>query len=247
VTVNQEIGFLTEAVRRLFHFAKWLSVVSWLGLIYPLFKPRSELKPDEFGQAEFTKRRARAIDLYVTIWLVVELLVVSISCSVDLSFVARLLVAVVVSLRIVEIVQVTVNVALFDAVSGRPEELVGSRVRMLVLAGLNFLELLLCFGTIYAVNYKGLSGAGKPVTGFYLSAITQLTIGYGDVYPTGWLRLVAAIQGLMGALFLILVVARFVASLRQFRGAFDEKEPSAATMASSVLDAPVAKDRLSDP
>jgi hypothetical protein len=68
-----------------------------------------------------------------------------------------------------------------------------------------------------------LVGAGKPVTGFYLSVITQLTIGYGDVYPTGWLRVVAAIQGLVGALFIILVIARLVASLRPIREFLDDR------------------------
>jgi len=221
MTTNQDVGFLTEGARRIFHYAKWFSVMPWLRPFNPLFRPRSELKPDEFGKPDFTRRRARAIDLYVTVWLVAELLTVGISCSCQLPCTVHFLVMVFVSLRILEIVQVTVNVALFDALSGRPEELVGSRTRMLVLAGLNFLELLLCFGIIYAINYRGLVGAGQPATGFYLSVMTQLTIGYGDVYPTAWLRLVAAMQGLVGTFFLILVVARFVASLPQLRGAFD--------------------------
>ena len=77
--------------------------------------------------------------------------------------------------------------------------------------------------SFYATNYQDLVGAGRPVTGFYLSVITQLTIGYGDVYPTGWLRVVAAIQGLVGALFIILVLGRLLASLRQIKGALDVK------------------------
>jgi len=52
----------------------------------------------------------------------------------------------------------------------------------------------------------------QPVTAFYFSIITQLTIGYGDVYATGWLRIIAAAQGLIGALFVIVVLGRAVLS-----------------------------------
>jgi hypothetical protein len=218
-----KVGFLTEAARGLFHFAKWLSVMQWLGLAYPVFRPRSALTMNEIYSLDFIKRRGRAIDLYVVIWLCIEFVVVSISCLGPVSSIVRLVLGIIVSSRILEVVQVTVNATLFDALSGRPDEVVGSRARMLVLAGLNFVELLLCFGVFYATNYQGLVGAGKPVTGFYFSVITQLTIGYGDVYPTGWLRLVAAFQGLVGALFIILVLGRLLASLRQIRGALDDK------------------------
>jgi len=72
----------------------------------------------------------------------------------------------------------------------------------------------MCFGFIYAAHLGHLFGASRAATGIYLSFITQLTIGYGDVYPTGWLRIVAVIQGLVAALFVILVLGRIVASIR---------------------------------
>jgi Ion channel len=157
-------------------------------------------------------------------WLLVELVLVVVSCLGPWPPLVGLLIAAVVFLRIIEIVQVTVNATLLDALKGRADQLVGSTARMLVLAGFNFVELLLCFGIIYATNYKSLMGAGRPVTGFYLSIITQLTIGYGDVYPTGWMRLVAATQGLAGVVFVILVFGRLVASLRPVKEAFDQSE-----------------------
>ena len=72
--------------------------------------------------------------------------------------------------------------------------------RTLVLGGINYVELSFCFGVIYALNYQSLQMASRPITAFYFSIITQLTIGYGDVSPKGWMRLVAATQGLIGAL-----------------------------------------------
>jgi Ion channel len=66
---------------------------------------------------------------------------------------------------------------------------------------------------IYAWNYHSLHGAEQPITGFYFSIITQLTIGYGDVHPLGWLRLIVALQGLLTAVFVIFVLARAAAAL----------------------------------
>jgi hypothetical protein len=85
--------------------------------------------------------------------------------------------------------------------------------RTLVLAAINYVELMLWFGLVYALNYKSLHGAGQPATAFYFSIITQLTIGYGDVSPEGWfLRILAALQGLIGALFVIVVLGRAISS-----------------------------------
>ena len=79
----------------------------------------------------------------------------------------------------------------------------------MVLVVINYVELMLWFGLIYALNYKSLHPSGtQPITAFYFSIITQLTIGYGDVYARGWLRIVAAAQGLIGALFVIVVLGR---------------------------------------
>jgi hypothetical protein len=84
--------------------------------------------------------------------------------------------------------------------------------RTLVLAAINYVELMLWFGLVYALNYKSLHGASQPATAFYFSIITQLTIGYGDVSPEGWLRIEAALQGLIGALFVIVVLGRAISA-----------------------------------
>jgi hypothetical protein len=64
---------------------------------------------------------------------------------------------------------------------------------------------------LYAALYKLLeeqggfgamviNGAPKHdfVTALYFSAITYSTVGYGDVLPTGWLRILAGIEALNG-------------------------------------------------
>jgi hypothetical protein len=223
-----EFSPITGIVRDVFDYAKWLSLQRWLSFRCRIFRPRSMLTHEEVNCKEFTARRARAIEFYMMGWVGLELGLVIFSCLLPLPFHVSLVFAVICFLRILEIVQVTVNVTLFDPLSGRPDERVASRARMLTLAGVNFIELLLCFGVIYSSDYQRLAHAGRPLTAFYFSVITQLTIGYGDVYPTGWLRVVAATQGLVGLLFVLLIFGRFIASLSPIKGILDDDDKKGA-------------------
>lgn len=74
------------------------------------------------------------------------------------------------------------------------------------------------FAAVYFVFKENLvtSAQQVPIQSFreaaYFSSVTFLTIGYGDILPTGWLQIVAAIEGFSG-LILGLVLA-VVASRR---------------------------------
>jgi hypothetical protein len=90
----------------------------------------------------------------------------------------------------------------------------------LILLVINYIELMLWFGLVYALNCQSLvdqsfgdhGAPAGPITAFYFSIVTQLTIGYGDVYAKGWLRTIVALQGLVGALFVIVVLGRAVSA-----------------------------------
>jgi len=154
--------------------------------------------------SRFKKPSAKDTERYVLAWLGLEVVA---SCWVlcpSLRWLLALPVLILAWLRIAEIIARTVAVA--DVISP---------TRTMVLAAINFLELILCFGLIYALNIQSLldqSNPAKPIAAFYFSVITQLTIGYGDVSPQGYMRLVAAVQGLVGVLFVISVLARAVAA-----------------------------------
>jgi hypothetical protein len=47
----------------------------------------------------------------------------------------------------------------------------------------------------------------------YFSAVTQLTIGYGEKLPKDFLRLLVVIQATIGLFFTVLIFARFVSFL----------------------------------
>ena len=103
--------------------------------------------------------------------------------------------------------------------------------RIVLLGLVNYLELILGFAVIYTANLgclrettqKGFKAVESCGDALYFSVITQLTIGYGDISPTGWLRLAASLQGLAGVVLLVLLVGQFVnalppsVGLRQYR------------------------------
>lgn len=116
-----EYSPLTAAVRWLFQAADWLSIRRWLSFFYPPFKPRSAITQEEAKSKDFTRHRARAIDWYMIAWLVFESVLVIFSIIVDVSQWFCWLVTGFALSRIIEVVQVTVNAAIFDALSGRPD------------------------------------------------------------------------------------------------------------------------------
>jgi hypothetical protein len=64
-----------------------------------------------------------------------------------------------------------------------------------------------------------LSGTGHGIADcLYFSAITQLTIGYGDIAPLHGLRAIAVVQGVLGFFFTVILVARLISELPQISG-----------------------------
>ena len=217
-----DLGVITSCLRRMFRMARWLSLLHILGLKWRHLRSRGDLDPSEFYDKEFCSKRAVAVDLYILAWLTIDLSVMLVACTWQAGYLSKAVLMALSAVRILEIFQTTVNAVLFDGAS-RFAGVVGSTVRVLVLAGISFSELVVCFGSIYALNIEMLSGAGQPITGYYFSAITQLTIGYGDVYPRHWLRIIAVTQGLVGTVFVLLVFGRMIASLGALRGVFEVK------------------------
>lgn len=178
------------------------------------FRSRADLTQEEINSPDFTRRRGRRIDALIIFYVAIDAMLLALltwrqPIGTILAAAVRLLAA----LRIIDIVQVTVNLAVFDALRGRVDNMVGSMARLVVLSFVNFVELILAFGIVYASALPMLSGAHSVGDAVYFSAVTQFTIGYGDIVPTAWVRWVVIAQGLSSFVFIVLVFARALSNL----------------------------------
>ena len=156
-------------------------------------------------------RRSRRVEGYMLAWFAVEaimLLVATNPVHVP-SWIPRTIIVI----RILDIFQTSVNMSVFDQLRTDERLVISSAVRTLVLSFLNYVELLICFGILYATMPGALIGSTGWLDAMYFSVVTQLTIGYGDIRPTGWARFVSVSQGLIAVAFTILILGCIVAVL----------------------------------
>ena len=156
-------------------------------------------------------RRSRRVEGYILTWIGIEVvLLTGLANSVAWpAWIPRALAVV----RILDIFQSSVNMSVFDQLRTEKSLVISSAVRTLVLSFLNYIELLVCFGIIYASMDGLLLGSSGWLDDLYFSVVTQLTIGYGDIHPIGWARFVSVSQGLIAVAFTILIFGRIVSVL----------------------------------
>ena len=158
-----------------------------------------------------TVRRARRVEAYILAWFAIEFALLAMSAwswSWPL-WIPR----VIVTVRILDIFQQSVNMSVFDQLRSDERIVISSAVRTLVLSFLNYLELLVCFGILYSTLPGGLVGSTGWLDDLYFSIVTQLTIGFGDIRPTGVARFVSGAQGLVSVVFTVLMLGRIVSVL----------------------------------
>ncbi len=136
-----------------------------------------------------------------------------------------------VSWRIVDVVAADIKMCIFDPFDqavrlGQNQKRYVSTTptRVILLGILNYIELLVSFACIYCFDNKLIAQTSTTIgweTGslgvleraLHLSIVTQLTIGFGDLAPTGWLRPVVWLQGGSGLALIALFITRYLSML----------------------------------
>jgi Ion channel len=125
------------------------------------------------------------------------------------------LILIIVLLRIINIVSRQLRVIFItysddgDSITSR----IVSTKRNLLFAFIHYIELIICFASIYAnfpQKLKISSDSDDKLVYLYFSNISQLTIGYGDITPLGFIRFVVSFQGMIGLLIVALTIGKFV-------------------------------------
>jgi len=191
------------ALERFFYYLQWCSISS-------VFKIREHVQAGTVDK-EVTKRRSRQIEYYIFGWFVAEILALP---TIGTSNWLDKLILFCAVYRLLDILQVTMNVNLFGRlrIDVEPES-VAFLARTVVLSVWNFIEAMILFGLVYRANIHLLNNAKTICDALYFSVVTQLTIGYGDLTPTSYLRAIIAAQGVLGFLVGIFAVSRVIAFL----------------------------------
>ncbi|MDB5104907.1 MAG: hypothetical protein JWP91_2596 [Fibrobacteres bacterium] len=171
------------------------------------------------------RARGKRIEAYLVAWIGVEAVAVAYGTLSPDPWVIWGFMGVLV-LRIADIIQITGNHSLFDRLKFQWRHYyIENTVRTILLSLINYVELVVCFGFIYCIlgrNGRFLDLKDSPFDGYYFSGATQLTIGYGDITPSGPLKYLALFQGFIGFLFTILILGRFISLLPESK---EEADP----------------------
>lgn len=204
--------------------------------------PRPEAQENQENPA-YTGKRTNEVDTFVAKFLLFDILAYSAvvgipllrldDCAASISKCLAIIFAMIVSiLHLLNIMGTAFRISLFDAWYNRPDlpPAVASHPRIVVLGLVNFIQLLLIFGTIYAIDPTKIivpDGYTQDwLDPIYFSCIVQTTIGFGDRHPEGWLRGVAMLQSVCVFAFVVVFVTRAVGAMPQIRSIEEEERKS---------------------
>ena len=115
--------------------------------------------------------------------------------------------------RIIEIICVQFHAILFIT-----EKTLYDEVRTLMLALLNYFEIIFWFGFFYHIFYFSFSDENVLNTvggSLYYSIVTMTTLGSGNIFPTDLIgRVLIIFQVLIGLYMALVVIARFIPLLK---------------------------------
>lgn len=210
----RQIGIIATIFERLFHLLKFLPPQVFVEERTKHQKRLQSLNDADREKAILNRLKITEgiILVYVLIYFISYFLLTTVSSYLCLKYIVLTLLA----LRLIDIIQVNVNISIFDNLKidkSKYPVFVYSSIRSIILVCLNFIEIAIIFGFFYSLITIGHFESKSVLTSldkFYFSFITQLTIGYGDITPVGFNKLLSVIQGLIGYFFTILILSRFI-------------------------------------
>lgn len=190
-------------------------IVPWLTCFFGIIRYLSVL---ELGRHLFgTWKSYRAVEIYVLCWLCINLLFLGLIFSfpnisnIPIFFV---IVMILLILRLVDLLQVSFNVLLFDRIRTGKNYQIASPTRLLILNLFNYVEITIIFGIIgfLARNsfYPSFQSAWDSL---YYSIGVITTIG-SNVEPIAWQgRVMFLSEIILGLVFILLIIGRAISLL----------------------------------
>lgn len=226
ISVAPHHGFITFLLERIFRALQFLPFQIFIGNRRDDF-----LKGAGYdGLTENEKKtnslpRIQKVDKYILTFIILEVLFTVLTfTSFAQAPVVKWIIIPIVSLRIIDIFQISANTAVFDLVRiSKKQNYVASGVRMVVNLLVNFFELILCYGIIYSYCIIYLTGAKMTSDAYYFSILTQVTLGFDSIAPVYWLKLVAVSQLIFSYFFSLVLIGKFVGLLPNINIVADDK------------------------
>jgi len=161
------------------------------------------------------KKRSKILDKYIGICILIESILAFVAINFNICCYIKFAIIFLIILRLIDIIQVNINIVLFDnfriiTFNGKRDNYISSIVRSIILILINYCEIIICFSIFYILYHNYFVHDIKWYNAFYFSFITQLTIGYGDIVPMNINKIVVIIQGMIGFIFAILIISRFI-------------------------------------
>lgn len=138
--IGKNSGFITVFVIYLFNLLKFVSLMKILSFFIPAYKSRGELNESEFRNSAFTHKRALLIDLYVSFWIffsIISFIFLSLLQHSFLPCYLKEFILVFSLIRIIEILQVNINLTIFDNIK-RPDQIVANSHRAVIMIVINY-------------------------------------------------------------------------------------------------------------
>lgn len=213
---SREYGIITPFFMFLFRLLQFLPFQLFYGNKTDYFHKYLQGKtPGE--KRILARKRAIYIELILIAFLLIELIVPYIYANHLETPWFKTLCTIVLTLRLIDIIQVNVNLLLFDIIRTTSTTLITKYTRAIILIIWNYFEIILIFGFYYLSNNHLLKGYSVWSDAYYFSGITQITIGYGDLSPRGYLRLATFSQGLIGTIFLVFIISRIISLIPELK------------------------------